>query len=266
MFSHLAFFGFTALTDPGRHREYNAWHQLDHLPENLLQPGVVWGDRWVLAPECAALAEAPDPTHAGHQYALMYWFRDPVDASVAAWRDLNERSVHWGRRPEIGWTRRSPVGFFHPVKGYAHPRVLVSPDALPFRPHRGVWLTLSRVAPAQTPQAVALYRQYDREWIPRLIDCPGVAGAWTFSYAAPPGGFGASRGEEVEPGDLVIRLYYLDGDPLEAAAAIRTTQAGWSALAAETEQLVFRAPLRSISPWQWDWFDQTPSPAPGQPN
>ena len=46
MFSERAFFSFIELTDPDRHREYNEWHQLDHRPENLLLPGVAWGDRW----------------------------------------------------------------------------------------------------------------------------------------------------------------------------------------------------------------------------
>ena len=29
----LGFFSFTEVTDPGQHRAYNEWHQLDHMPE-----------------------------------------------------------------------------------------------------------------------------------------------------------------------------------------------------------------------------------------
>jgi hypothetical protein len=255
VFSHRAFFGFTALTDQTRHHEYNEWHQLDHLPENLLQPGVAWGDRWVLSPDCAELAEVGVPNHEGHQYALMYWFRDPADASVAVWKDVNERTVHWGRRPELAYTSRRPLGFFNPVKGYVHRRVLVSADAPPFRPHRGVWLSLTRVPAPETPEAVSLFRRYDREWLPALLECPGVAGGWTFSYAAAPGGFGAAGASDpVASGSLVIRLLYLEGDPLAAARAIRETRAGWLAEANEVEEVLFAAPLRTITPWQWDWF------------
>ena len=255
MFSHRAFFGFTALTDPDRHREYNEWHQLDHLPENLLQPGVAWGDRWVLTPDCAELSVVGDPAHAGHQYALMYWFRDPADESMAVWRDVNERTVHWGRRPELGWTSRRPLGFFNPVKGYVHPRVLVSADALPFRPHRGVWLSLTRVPAPQTPEAVRLFARYDREWLPGLLGCPGVAGAWTFSYAAGPGGFGSPGDEDpVAPGTLILHLLYLDGDPVAATRAIQAARAEWADDAASVEQVVFSSPLRTITPWHWDWF------------
>jgi hypothetical protein len=256
VFSRRAFFGFTALTDPTRHAEYNEWHQLDHLPENLLQPGVAWGDRWVLTPDCAELSVVGDPAHAGHQYALMYWFRDPAEASVAVWREVNERTIHWGRRPELSWTSRRPLGFFNPVKGYVHPRVLVSADALPFRPHRGVWLSITQVQAPQSPAAVALFRRYDREWLPSLLACPGVAGAWTFSYAAPPDGFGSTgAGNPESPGSLVLRLLYLDADPTATTRAIHATRGAWADEAAEVERVVLAAPFRTITPWQWDWFE-----------
>ena len=29
------FFSFTEVTDPAEHHAYNAWHQLDHLPEQF---------------------------------------------------------------------------------------------------------------------------------------------------------------------------------------------------------------------------------------
>jgi len=31
----LGFFSFTEVTDPSAHEAYNAWHQLDHLPEQF---------------------------------------------------------------------------------------------------------------------------------------------------------------------------------------------------------------------------------------
>src|SRR5271163_2686196 len=46
------FFSFTEITDPGSHRSYNEWHQLDHLPEQYPIAGVVSGQRWVLTPGC----------------------------------------------------------------------------------------------------------------------------------------------------------------------------------------------------------------------
>ncbi len=54
----LGFFSFTEITDPGEHRSYNAWHQLDHMPEQYPLAGVVAGQRWVSTPACRA-ARAP---------------------------------------------------------------------------------------------------------------------------------------------------------------------------------------------------------------
>ena len=46
----VGFFSFTEVLD-GRHREYNQWHGLDHMPENFKLDGLQWGQRWVATPE-----------------------------------------------------------------------------------------------------------------------------------------------------------------------------------------------------------------------
>ncbi|MEU7812195.1 hypothetical protein [Pseudonocardia sp. NPDC049154] len=89
-----AFLTFTRLRED-RHIEYNAWHQLDHLPENLRLPGVVWGDRWVCTPDCLPWVTGSD-ADAGHQYAVVYWFRTPLDESVRDWTELNQRAHSGG--------------------------------------------------------------------------------------------------------------------------------------------------------------------------
>ena len=38
----VGFFSFTEITDPAEHRAYNEWHQLDHMPEQLPIPGIVY--------------------------------------------------------------------------------------------------------------------------------------------------------------------------------------------------------------------------------
>ena len=37
----LGFFSFTEVTDPSAHEAYNAWHQLDHLPEQFTLDGTI---------------------------------------------------------------------------------------------------------------------------------------------------------------------------------------------------------------------------------
>ena len=50
----LGFFSFTEVTDPSAHEAYNAWHQLDHLPEQFTIEGINFGCRWVRSPRCRA--------------------------------------------------------------------------------------------------------------------------------------------------------------------------------------------------------------------
>src|SRR5215469_5382357 len=72
----LGFFTFTEVTDPSAHEAYNAWHQLDHLPEQFTIEGISFGQRWVRSPRCtaaeAATSEKLDPFH----YMTLYLLRD----------------------------------------------------------------------------------------------------------------------------------------------------------------------------------------------
>ncbi len=253
-----AFLTLTHLADQTRHAEYNEWHQLDHLPENMLLKGVAWGNRWVRTPECIGVSYAPDETLATSQYAVMYAFRSPANRSVQEWTDLNQRAIWWGRRPELEWTLRNPLGFFETVKAYAAPRVLVSADAIPHRPHRGIHLTVSRIAEPESPASVQLMRDYDREFIPYLLEVDGVAGVQTYRFGGGAAAFGGASAEAAEASGLLVRLAFLDGDPIATTEAIYEQQPLWirgNESADAAEQVLLSAPFESISPWQWDWFD-----------
>src|SRR3954452_3808603 len=179
-FANKVFFSLTEVPDRARHRQYNEWHQLDHRPENLLLPGVAWGERWVRSPDCARAGAEPDPTLPNLHSLNMYWFREPVDQSLAEWHELTERSFHWGRRDDVEIAKRLLLEFFRPIKGYVNPRVLVSADALPFRPTRGIHVTITRVDDPRSHGAERLFRWYDRSLVPAILTRPGVAGVWTF--------------------------------------------------------------------------------------
>ncbi len=258
MFSERVFFSFVELSDPARHREYNEWHQLDHRPENLLLPGVAWGDRWARPREYARLGEVSVPELVGVDYVAMYWFRPPYEESVAAWNKLAEDSFQWGRGPLLPGVLRRLVAFFTPVLGYAGPRVRVSADALPFRPNRGLHLTLTML---DEPKGFAAHEQFrweDQVRIPDLLGCDGVAGAWTFSLWEPlrhptlP-----VAGGEYAPGSLRIRLLYLDEDPAVVTQEIARRQREWDAAgrgapSPGTERVLMSGPMRTIIPWV-DW-------------
>lgn len=255
MLASKVFFSFTELPDVTSHREYNAWHQLDHRPENLALPGVLHGERWVRSPDCAAASVAADPRFESFHYLNSYWLREPIDQSRLEWQALGARSLQWGRRPDLHLAKRNHLQFCEPVKGYAHPRVLLSPDVLPLRPNLGVWLTVARIG--DDPAAANdLYQWYDEVRIPDMLGCPGVAGGWTF---VDEGSFDPAH----EGASLRFHLYFLDDDPLEVAAALAEHEAEWAAAGrgrdrAPAEAVLFAGPLRRIIPWQWDWFDDGP--------
>ncbi|WP_029144894.1 hypothetical protein [Microbacterium luticocti] len=249
MQSDLAFFSLIELADPSLRGEYNRWHQLDHRPENLALPGVAWGDRWQADDAHKALARG-DSAFAGTDFVAMYWFRPPADEAVAEWDALGETSFQWGRGPLIPGVRRSMLAFFRPVKGYAAPRALVAPDVLPYRPHRGVHVTVTRFAEPHSSEAHDAHRYEDREVIPKILGVDGVAGAWTFSFshAQTHRTLPFSPTTDDGPGSIRIRLVYLEDDPLAVAPQL-VEAAGEPRSAAET---LLTVPLKTIIPWQ-DW-------------
>lgn len=256
MLADLAFFSFVELTDASQHGAYNRWHQLDHRPENLALPGVAWGDRWGRSRDSSTGQVAASPFE-GTDYVAMYWFRSPVHESVEEWDRLGEASFQWGRGPIIPGVRRPLLGFFRPVKGYSAPRILLDPDVLPYRPNCGLHITLTQHDEPHGAQTHDWHAWEDRNLIPQLLEVPGVAGAWTFSFShlqqhstLPFDSAGAYG-----PGALRIRLLYLDEDVTETTGRILETQCAVNAginAPAEVGKVLFSVPLKTIVPWQ-DW-------------
>jgi hypothetical protein len=265
--SEAVFFSFAEVTVPGSHRAYNAWHQLDHRPENLALDGVRYGERWVRTPACAATSVVADPRLERTHYVNMYWFREPWQASFAQWQELAERSYQWGRRPDTGYAVRPFMGLFRTVRGRAAPRVLVSPDALPFRPARAVQLSVHRFETAHSPATHACLMDAESRRVPDLLAADGVAGVWTFSSisttldpsfqpAAESVTFGPSG---ADAGLFRAELVFIDGPPEQVRRDIGTVGAGPD----DAGQAVFRSLLLPITAWEWDWFDDAERPAHG---
>jgi hypothetical protein len=210
----VGFFSFTEITDPAEHRSYNEWHQLDHMPEQYPLPGVAFGQRWVSTPACRAARAVSgaelDPIH----YMTLYLMTEPLGETLRDFQRLG-RELHdagrWHHFRRAHWSgplaRRDTA---------AATRVAISAAAVPYRPNRGVYVT---VAAAGEP----------------LVDCaslcamPGVAGAWSFA------------GDERQ-----VSVAWLDDEPLAVAPALAP---------APSEGLLFAGPFETITPWQWTWFD-----------
>lgn len=272
-FADASFISLATLTDATQHHAHNAWHQLDHLPENLLLPGVLHGQRWVRTPACAAASGPATAPFDDFQYLTLYWFRPPVEDSIGHWAALAEQSFQWGRRPEVAWTARPYMGFFRPVKGYAATRIDISAPTLPLRPNRGIYLAVSQVAvdAADRTEVEARFRWYDRVGLPDLVSRPGVAGAWSLvddAALAPaswtqreqqaPGQAAGRAEDQADTTALRVTVAFLDEDPLTVAASLAEDNPLVPAPDGP-ETLLFAGPLQTIEPWTWDWFDADPA-------
>jgi hypothetical protein len=182
----LGFFSFTEVTDPSAHEAYNAWHQLDHLPEQFTIEGITFGQRWVRSPRCRAVEAATGSLLDDFHYMTLYFLRDEsvVPPFFALARELAAEDRFFRAR------RALLSGPFPVVGRWAAPRVAVSPEAVPFRPAHGVHVV---VGPAVDGA--------------QLVGERGVAGAWQFTDA--------------EHG-RTITVAFVDGDLWQASASIGT--------------------------------------------
>ncbi|MGQ0824282.1 MAG: hypothetical protein ACT4OX_04470 [Actinomycetota bacterium] len=220
----VGFFSFTEVTDPAEHRSYNEWHALDHMPEQFPMNGMAAGNRWVSTPACMAARAAGGPPYESVHYITMYLMTEPVERTLRA---FYQRGVELGRLGRFHKHRTSHLtGGWRVDAMAAAPRVLVSPEAVPYRPHRGVYVIVEPAAAAWDPSV--------------LVDEPEVAGVWTFRKPV------VVDGLPWQPGDRRVTVCWCDDDPLGAAPGIGARIGG----APE-----YAGPLLTITPGRWDWFD-----------
>jgi hypothetical protein len=160
-------------------QEYNRWYDLDHLPEHVSKPDVVFGRRYV-AP--AALRDLPGAlagdAFGGHApYLTWYGFGGPLDMTSdearEGWRTKDRAIVKQGRY----WAKGRVAGLtsVRVAECLARPGCLVSEDAVPYLAHRGVIVAYGRPpAPEQRDAAVAWWREVH---LVDLFTVPGVLAA-----------------------------------------------------------------------------------------
>jgi hypothetical protein len=182
----LGFFSFTEVTDPSAHEAYNAWHQLDHLPEQFTIEGITFGQRWVRSPRCRQAETASGSLLHEFHYMTLYLLRD--EQVIPEFFALAERLYALDR---FFRARRALLSGPFPVVGqWAAPRVAVSPGAIPFRPAHGVHVVVGPPVDGE-----------------ELVGHAGVAGAWQFADA---------------DDDRTITVAFIDGDLWEASASLGT--------------------------------------------
>ena len=209
------FFSFTEITDPAEHRSYNEWHQLDHMPEQFPLPGIAFGQRWVSTPACrdARAVSGPrlDPIH----YVTLYLMTEPLEQTLRDFRQLGrdlyaKHRFHLHRHAHL-------AGPFTRVASAAAPRVAISAAAVPYRPNRGVYVTVAAADAVRDEPDDVCARD-------------GVAGVWEFADDT-------SR----------LTVAWLDAAPLTVASALAPR---------DPSGVEFAGPFETIVPWEWDWFDR----------
>jgi hypothetical protein len=236
------FVTFTEVTADGDHRAYNEWHQLDHLPEQFRIPGIAFGERWVLSPECAEqavpVAEPLDDFH----YVTLYLMRGPLSETLDQFAAVRERLTDLGRF--YPHRRTALSGAWRFLSAAAAPRVLVAAEVVPYRPALGVYVVVEEPADGYDVYA----RRLHTDQVPALLDVPGVAGVWSFGTRL--WGFAASGGAGADA--TRITVMFLDRPPLDVAGEVaELVRRGWEAGAVRPR---FAGPLLAITPWRWDWF------------
>jgi hypothetical protein len=238
------FFSLSRGAEGGDDDGYLAWHLLDHLPEQYSIPGIRLGTRWRSDDACLAARLAAEGDLAEVRHAVGYFMTDPVADTLTSFAQLGRRAAETGRFPVRATSLL--LGAFHFQHAYAAPRVLVSPEAVPFRPHRGVLLLVER--PTGGGDVAAWMRWHHAEHVPRLLAEPGVAGAYVFRSSTLLG-IGPDQGERFgmplwDPGDRIITVVYLDADPASTTTSLAPLVGErWAAGAVSAE---LATPLRSM--------------------
>ena len=228
----LGFFSFTEITDPDEHHSYNEWHMLDHMPEQYPLDGVAYGQRWVSTPACRAARLVSEPPLDSIHYMTLYLMGEPVERTLQEFMQLG-RDLHKVGRFHLH--RRAQLSGPFPLRASAvASSVLISAEAVPYRPNTGIYVEVEELVEGAGPEA-------DRAHLDALCAEPGVAGAWSFADDA-----------------RRVTVSWLDAPPLELCARLEPiVERRRASSATET---VFAGPLEAITPWQWTWFDATETP------
>jgi hypothetical protein len=236
----VGFFSFTEITDRAEHHSYNEWHQLDHMPEQYPLPGMAFGQRWVSTPACRAARAVDGPLLGAVHYVTLYLMTEPVEETLEQFQALGGQLRAVGRFHQH---RRALLsGPFDVDTVAAAPRVLISAEAVPYRPNRGAYIVVEEQNPASTGTASAGAESAGTK---ALLGCPGVAGVWSFVSDT------EQRGAW-HPGQRRVTVCFLDAEPLDVSASLdevvgrRRPDAG---------AVIHAGPVETVTPWRWNWFD-----------
>lgn len=207
------FFSLTSTPPGGDEAGYLRWHALDHEPEQHTIPGILAGTRWRADDGCVTARAVATPALAEVRHAMAYLIGDPEEQALRDFAALGARLRSEGRYPVAATAHL--LGAYELVVAEAAPSAAVSAGAVPFRPHRGVYLVVEEGQPAA---------DRGREALRGVLEEPGVAGVLRFA-ATSALGRGSDQGRRFgipawDPAGRWITVVYVDGDVLEVSARV----------------------------------------------
>ncbi len=232
-----AFFNFTPPAPAGDDiSDYLRWHALDHMPEQYQLPGILHGTRWMADDRCRAARMTGTGHLADVGSIVNYLVTEPVQPTHDDFMELGPRLALIGRFPE----RRPSLQLSMPalLRWYSAPRVQISAEVVPFRPHRGVLVVVEEPAGETAPWHSWLHDEH----YPALLDLPGVCGVWMYGTA---GLWRLHAHCRHDP--HYVTVVYLDEDPVGAVGTLSPLLEERWASGAVTPS--FAGPLRSVVRW-----------------
>lgn len=240
------FFSLTHRSSSGDDRPYLGWHQLDHMPEQYQLPGMVLGQRWASTQACRSARAAEVDGWSRVEHVVCYLMGEPLDQTLDDFFALGRTLAAMGR-----FSDRMPTQYaaaLRLLECHAAPRVLISAEVVPFRPHSGIYLIVEE--PVDPAQWDTYLRRSHSELLPQLTAVDGVAGLLVFGMAP------SLRRTACTPGEHRITLCYLDREPAEVGAELAPLlRNAWAGAPSRT---VLAAPFESMMRWDWERFEPAP--------
>jgi hypothetical protein len=238
----VGFFSLSRHSTSGDDRPYLRWHQMDHMPEQYRLPGMVLGQRWASTAACRAARAAEAVGWADVEHVVCYQMGNPVDETIDEFLVLGRHLAEQGRFAAALPSQYR--GALRLLESRAAPRVLVSDEVVPFRPHQGVYLIVEE--PGGGAARDDFLQRLHTEVLPALVATEGVAGALTFATTP------SIRRPSFSEGDRRMTLCYLD-EPPETVGGRLAPLVGrvWGGA---PSRLLLAAPFASLQAWEWDRF------------